>query len=158
MLATIFQNRKHNAQSMIRSAQLQVEFLEGRCVPSTFASMLQSPAVVASAPQHVSPVGGEIRVVPLGGAKVDSGGANDHHVSGQISRSSGEEIPQLVIRFGGVKVASGGANGNHVTGEISRSSGEEIPQVAAVSRYFALAYHPPRGIGEEIPSVSNLLA
>ena len=120
MFASLFQTRKRNVRKAPRSTsqrsmQLQIESLEARTVPSTVAPLVRSAAQSDWPP----PPAAQIRemfvgVSPLGGIKVDSGGANGNHVaSASLTRGTVDEIPQI-SRLGGVKVDSGGANGNHV--------------------------------------------
>jgi hypothetical protein len=68
-------NPRRNTRNATRSAQLSVEFLEGRSLPST----LGMGAITAATPH-------------LLGSQLNSGG----QVQLCITRSSGEEIPQTV--------------------------------------------------------------
>ncbi|MBI3407935.1 MAG: hypothetical protein HY040_06210 [Planctomycetes bacterium] len=102
MFATLLQNLSRKSRNVPRSRRLEVETLEGRSVPSALGTLVR-PAVAADWPPP--PVTqAHVRETLMGGGRVDPGAANGAHIIGSaghvasiecnITRGSGEEIPQ----------------------------------------------------------------
>lgn len=103
MFASLLQNLSRKSRNVPRSRRLELETLEGRCVPSALATLVR-PAVAAEWPPPPVTQTHVREMFMGGGTRVDPGAANGAHILGSaghvasityyITRSSGEEIPQ----------------------------------------------------------------